>query len=165
MDFFGIKKFTFFWIAGTVMPACSCSDQCSGYSCQRFGHVCSHEICVGLALVQELGLALVQNMPIPIPRSRVSCRAAGLADAEREEPNFSPNGLFLPRDPHRDILIYIVCCKYVWRNMHEPDFGRNGRVAHFGRKDLDYEVSCSGLRANIRPCTFFPVHTPKLLPS
>lgn len=99
------------------------------------------------------------------PGAGLPARAAGLADAEREEPNFSPNGLFLPRDPHRDILIYIVCCKYVWRNMHEPDFGRNGRVAHFGRKDLDYEVSCSGLRANIRPCTFFPVHTPKLLPS
>lgn len=49
--------------------------------------------------------------------------------------------------------------------MHEPDFGRNGRVIPCGRKDLDYEVSCSGLRASTGPCTFFPVYMTKFLPS
>lgn len=62
-----------------VAPACSCPDQCSGYSFQHFGQVCSHEVCVGLALVQEPGLALVQNVPILVPRDRGSCKSLRLS--------------------------------------------------------------------------------------
>lgn len=128
-----------------------------------FGHVCSHEICVGLALVQEPGLALVQNVPIPIPRDRVCCKSPRFSWCGKGRTKFNSSGLFLPRDPHGNFLIYIECCKYIWRNMHEPDFGRKGRVAHFERKYLAYEVTCCGLRASIGCCTFFPVHMPIFL--
>lgn len=95
------------------------------------------------------------------PGTGFPARAPGLAGTEREEPNFSPDGLFLPRDPHGDFLMH--CCKYIWRNMHELDFSRNGRVAHFGRNYLDYEVICCGLRASSGPCTFFSVPIPKFI--
>lgn len=52
---------------------------CPGYSYQHFGQVCSHKICVGLTLMQEPGLAFVQNVPIPIPKDRVSCKSPNIS--------------------------------------------------------------------------------------
>jgi len=54
--------------------------------------------------------------------------APGLAGAEREAPNFSPKGLFLLRDPHRALLIYTDCCKYIWMNTHPWHLGGMGEV-------------------------------------
>lgn len=46
-------------------------------------------------------------------------RVPGLAGAERQESNFSPNRLFLPRDPHRVLLIYIDHgkCLGIWTEL------------------------------------------------
>lgn len=147
------------------MLARGCSDQCSGYSCQHLGMFVLMRSAWAWHWCRSLVWPLYRMCQSLSPGTGFAARAPGLAGAEREEPNFSPNGLFLPRDPHGDFLIYIECCKYIWWNMHKPDFGRNGRVAHFGRKDLDYEVSCCGLGESIGHCTFFPVHMPKLLTS